>query len=55
MGIVGKIINSLSKNEIAIRMLNQGASKISMMLGVESKDAEKAVTSIYKEFFNEVK
>ena len=55
IGIVGKVINSLSKNEIAIRMLNQGASKISMMLGVESKDAEKAVTSIYKEFFNEVK
>lgn len=51
IGIVGRIINSLSKNKIAIRMLNQGASKISMMLGVESKDAAKSVMSIYNEFF----
>lgn len=49
VGIVGKIIDALSNHQIAIRMLNQGASKISMMIGVENHDAAKAIVNIYKE------
>ncbi|GAQ01452.1 aspartate kinase [Companilactobacillus farciminis] len=49
---IGKIIDSLTNNNIAIHMINQGASRISIMLGVQESDADEAVRQIYKKFFN---
>ncbi|APX72405.1 aspartate kinase [Companilactobacillus allii] len=49
---MGEIIDSLTQNNIAIHMLNQGASRISVMIGTQSKDADKAVRAIYNTFFN---
>lgn len=49
---MGKIIDSLTENNIAIHMINQGASRISIMIGTRMKDADKAVRHIYDTFFN---
>ena len=32
-------------------MINQGSSEVSIMLGVSEEDADKAIISIYNEFF----
>lgn len=49
---MGEIIDSLTKNNIAIHMINQGASRISLMIGTRMKDADRAVRHIYNTFFN---
>jgi len=49
---IGKIVDSLTNNNIAIHMLNQGASRISIMIGTQESDADNAVKQIYKTFFN---
>lgn len=49
---MGKIIDSLTENNIAIHMINQGASRISIMIGTRMKDADKTVRHIYDTFFN---
>ena len=49
---MGQIIDSLTQNNIAIHMINQGASRISIMIGTRMKDADKAVRHIYDTFFN---
>lgn len=49
---LGKIIDSLTQNNIAIHMINQGASRISIMIGIQESDADNAVRQIYKTFFN---
>ncbi|MDT6979970.1 aspartate kinase [Levilactobacillus zymae] len=48
---ISKVIDALTQNNIAIHMINQGASQISIMLGVQSKDADNAVRYIYQTFF----
>ncbi|WP_143462123.1 aspartate kinase [Levilactobacillus enshiensis] len=48
---MGKIIDSLTQNNIAIHMINQGASRISIMIGTQRKDAPAAVRHIYDTFF----
>ena len=49
---LGQIIDSLTENNIAIHMINQGASRISIMIGIQEADADDAVRQIYKTFFN---
>ena len=49
-GALERVIQSLADKHIQISMINQGASKISMMLGVQTKDADEAVVRIYDEF-----
>ena len=51
IGAIGQVIDALTQNHIAIHMINQGASRISIMLGVQSKDADNAVRHIYQTFF----
>lgn len=49
---IGEIIDSLTENNIAVHMINQGASRISIMIGIQENDADKAVLKIYQTFFN---
>ncbi len=49
---IGLIIDSLTQNNIAVHMINQGASRISIMIGTQAKDADNAVRNIYDTFFN---
>lgn len=51
-GIAGKIFEALGKNNVNIRMINQGSSEINIIVGVENNDFEKAIASIYNSFLN---
>lgn len=46
-----QILNSLGDHDISPRMINQGASQISMMIGTKKEKADEAVKIIYQEFF----
>lgn len=51
VGIVDRIVDALTRDQIGIQMINQGASRISTMLGVHQNQADEAVKQIYQEFF----
>lgn len=51
VGILSRITKALSENGINIRMVNQGSSEVSIMFGISEDDVEKAIRSIYNEFF----
>jgi aspartate kinase len=49
-GISGKIFQALAKAEINIRMINQGSNELSIIVGIENEDFEKAIRAIYSAF-----
>lgn len=49
-GIAAKVFDALAKNDINIRMINQGSSEINIIVGVENNAFEKAIRSIYEVF-----
>ena len=49
-GIAAKVFEALGKNNVNIRMINQGSSEINIIVGVENSDFEKAINSIYATF-----
>ena len=51
-GVSARICTALARNDINIRMLNQGTNEINIIIGVEAPDFEKAVRVIYNEFVN---
>ncbi|MCU5745601.1 aspartate kinase [Staphylococcus sp. SQ8-PEA] len=52
VGTANKITSALAKANINLRMMNQGASEISIMFGIDVKDANKAVQVTYNNYFN---
>ncbi|RHW47283.1 aspartate kinase [Bombilactobacillus bombi] len=52
IGVMKLITSSLAKKNIGLHMINQGASRISIMLGTKQADAPIAVSEIYHQFFN---
>ncbi|BDR61192.1 aspartate kinase [Lactobacillus xylocopicola] len=52
IGVMKNITAPLAQKHVAIHMINQGASRISIMLGTKRADAAAAVTQIYQQFFN---
>jgi len=53
IGTASKLFSALSKNNINIRMIDQGSSEINIIVGVENDDFEDAVRAIYREFMSE--
>lgn len=51
IGVINDILEPLAKHHIAVPMINQGASRISIMIGTYDKDADAAVQAIYHRFF----
>ena len=49
-GAAARVFNSISAAGINIRMIDQGSSELSIIVGVEEHDFEKAVNAIYNEF-----
>ena len=49
-GICGKIFQALGENGVNIRMIAQGAEEISIIVGVENCDFEKAIRVLYDGF-----
>ncbi|WP_283678954.1 aspartate kinase [Lentilactobacillus sp. Marseille-Q4993] len=52
IGTIENIIRPLADHDIAVHMINQGASRISIMLGTQESDANEAIKQIYNHFFN---
>lgn len=51
IGTIENIIDPLADHHIGVHMINQGASRISIMLGTRESDADNAVRYIYQNFF----
>ncbi|GIO21850.1 aspartate kinase [Oceanobacillus sp. J11TS1] len=53
IGVAAKATASFAKAGVNIDMINQGSSEVSMMFGIHAVDLEKAIQSLYKEFFTD--
>ena len=51
-GLANKPTSALAENNINIRMINQGASEISMIFAIAMKDQKKALAGLYEKYFN---
>ena len=49
-GTAGKLFTALAKEDINIRMIDQGSSELNIIIGVNEKDFEKAIKAIYHAF-----
>jgi len=49
-GIAARIFNALYKDNVNVRMIDQGSSEINIIVGVETRDFEKAIRAIYNSF-----
>ncbi len=49
-GVAARLFKSLAASAVNIRMINQGASELSIIIGVENRDFEQAIAAIYNEF-----
>ncbi|EKD36505.1 MAG: hypothetical protein ACD_75C01488G0002, partial [uncultured bacterium] len=50
VGIAAKIFNALKEAGINVRIINQGASEMNIIIGVAAVDYEKAVRALYAAF-----
>lgn len=51
VGTTARATTALAAAKINLEMINQGSSEVSMMFGVKSEEADRAVTALYQEFF----
>jgi len=51
IGMAARTAIALARAKVNIEMINQGSSEVSMMFGVQSGDAARAVRALYEEFF----
>jgi len=49
-GIASRLFSALAKENINVRLIDQGSSELNIIVGVENSDFEKAVRAIYNEF-----
>ena len=49
-GTAARVFNAISNAGVNIRMIDQGSSEISIIVGIEERDFDKALTAIYGEF-----
>lgn len=51
VGTASRATTALAKASISLEMINQGSSEVTMMFAVRQNEANKAVISLYNEFF----
>ena len=51
IGVMRDIATPVAAQGISLRMVNQGSSEISIMIGTTTEDADRAVKAIYDYFF----
>ncbi|MCM3670796.1 aspartate kinase [Mesobacillus maritimus] len=54
VGTMSRAAKALATSGVNIEMINQGSSEVSMMFGVKEADENRAVQSLYNEFFARV-
>ena len=52
VGVAGRLFDALREANVNVRMITQGASEISIIVGVAATDYERAVEAIYNAFVN---
>jgi len=50
LGVASKILTAVALEGINVRMINQGSSEISVIIGVKNDDYEKAIRALYAAF-----
>ncbi|MBR2870707.1 MAG: aspartate kinase [Clostridia bacterium] len=50
VGTAAKLFAALAKENINLRMIDQGSSELNIIIGVENSDYEKCISAIYKAF-----
>jgi aspartate kinase len=53
IGFASRLCAALARGKVNLRIIDQGASETNMIVGVENKDYEKAIRTLYAEFCNE--
>lgn len=51
-GTAARVLTAIAKQNINIRMLDQGSSELNIIIGVDEEHFEEALKAIYNEFFN---
>lgn len=54
-GMSGRLLSEFGRNQINIRVINQSSDELSIVVGVDNRDFEKAVHAIYAKFIAEEK
>jgi aspartate kinase len=49
-GVAGRLFGALQEENVNVRMINQGASQINLIVGVANEDFERSVRAIYRAF-----
>ena len=49
-GTAARLFSALSEAHVNVRMIDQGSSELSILVGVDGKDFERAIAAIYREF-----
>jgi aspartate kinase len=52
IGTAARVFGALSKNQVNVRMINQGSSEMNIIVGVAEEDMQRAISALYAEFFN---
>lgn len=52
VGVSARATAALARANVNIEMINQGSSEVSLVLGIHSEDADRAVRELYHEFFS---
>jgi aspartate kinase len=52
VGVASRATTALAKGGVNIQMINQGSSEVSIMFGIDEADLNKAIISLYNEFFS---
>ena len=52
-GTAAKLFTALSRVHVNVRMIDQGSSELSILVGVDNDDFETAIRAIYEEFVGE--
>ncbi|MCZ2260885.1 aspartate kinase [Sporosarcina sp. G11-34] len=53
-GLAARAASAISRTGANIEMINQGSSEVSLVFGVDKKDENKILRSLYEEFFSKV-
>jgi aspartate kinase len=52
-GTAAKLFTALSREGVNVRMIDQGSSELSILIGVDEEDFKRAIRAIYNEFVQE--
>lgn len=52
-GISGQLLSEFGRNQINIKVINQSSDELSIIVGVENRDFEKAIRCIYDKFIKD--